>query len=124
MTAPPMSCTPPTANCYLGLADKFRFVKFLLSTAGSGGTVSYSYWDGSNWVSFTPEGGLFHLTSADFDLSLWDDLDSIPLDWQKKTINSSHLFWVKIEVSSAFSIAPVGSQITAINNIEAINIRR
>lgn len=109
---------------YLGLADKFRFIKFLLSTAGSGGTVSYSYWDGSNWVSFTPGGGLFHLTAADYDLSLWDDLDSIPLDWQKKTINSSHLFWIKIDVSSAFSVAPVGSQLTAINNIEAINIRR
>lgn len=109
---------------YLGLASKFRFIKFLLSTAGAGGVVTYNYWDGSNWVAFTPDNGAFNLDFADYDLLLWDDLNSIPLDWQKSIINGNNLFWIKVETTADFSTAPIGSQITAISDIEAVNIRR
>lgn len=109
---------------YLGLSNKFRFIKMLLSSVGTGGAVAYSYWDGSNWVSFTPADGAYHLTSAGYDLLLWDDISSIPLDWQKKVVDGSNLFWMKIEVVSDFTTSPVGSQITSISDIEAVNIRR
>ncbi|RLF29202.1 MAG: hypothetical protein DRN14_02660, partial [Thermoplasmata archaeon] len=66
---------------YLGMDDKFRYGKFLLSTAGAGGTVVYSYWDGSNWIAFTPAGGCFVFDATDKDLLLWQDFNSVPQDW-------------------------------------------
>jgi hypothetical protein len=109
---------------YLGMDQKFRYVKFLLSTAGAGGTVVYSYWDGSNWMAFTPTGGNFALDATDKDLLLWDDYVSIPDDWQKKLVNGQTRFWVKIEVDSSFTTGPVGSQITAASDLQAFIVRR
>ena len=109
---------------FLGLDQKFRYTKFLLSTVGSGGTVTYDYWDGSNWKAFTPTGGAFHLDTTDHDLLLWQDYASIPEDWQKRSINDNIRFWIKIEVDSAFSTGPIGSQITAISDLSAVIVRR
>lgn len=109
---------------YLGMDQKFRYVKFLLSTAGAGGTVVYSYWDGSNWTAFTPAGGAFALDATDKDLLLWNDYVSIPDDWQKKLVNGQTRFWVKIEVDSSFTTGPVGSQITAASDLQAFIVRR
>jgi len=109
---------------YLGMDEKFRYLNILLSTAGSGGTVSYSYWDGNNWNAFTPNDGIYNLDSTDKDLLLWTDFSSIPQDWQKRIINYENRFWLKIEVTSIFTTPPVGSQITAISNINALILRR
>lgn len=109
---------------YLGMDQRFRYVKFLLSTAGSGGTVVYSYWDGSNWKAFTPTGGSFNLDSTDKNLLLWDDYVSMPGDWQKKLVNGQTRFWLKIEVDSAFTTGPIGSQITAASDLQAFIVRR
>lgn len=109
---------------YLGMEQPFRFIKFILATAGSGGTVNYSYWDGSNWQGVTLVNGIYHLDATDKDVLLWDDFFSAPLDWQKKLINGINRFWVKIEVVSDYSIAPIGSQITAVSDIQAISVRR
>ncbi|MFQ5500337.1 MAG: hypothetical protein ACE5FH_11770, partial [Candidatus Zixiibacteriota bacterium] len=109
---------------YLGMNEKFRYVKFLLSTAGSGGTISFTYYDGSNFRGFTPAGGSFNLDSTNKDLVLWDDFDSVPVDWQKNVIDGTPRFWVKIEVTSTYSTGPVGSQITAIPDAQALIVRR
>jgi len=109
---------------YLGMHEKFRHLNILLSTAGSGGTVSYSYWDGNNWNAFTPAGSGYNLDSTDNDLLLWEDFNNIPQDWQKRIVNNETRLWLKIEVTSTYSTAPVGSQITAISNINALIIRR
>ncbi len=109
---------------YLGMGYKFRYIKFLLSTAGSGGSVTYSYWDGSNWKAFTPSGGSFALDATDKDLPLWDDYESMPDDWQKKIVNGQTHFWVKIEVDSVFTTGTVGSQITAVSDLQAFIVRR
>jgi len=109
---------------FLGMDQKFRYVKLLLSTAGSGGTVSYSYWDGSNWRAFTPVSGDFNLDATDYDLLLWQDYFSMPGDWQKKAINDDTRFWVMIRAVSPFATGPVGSQITAISDLRAVSVRR
>jgi hypothetical protein len=111
-------------TAYLGMDQTFRYVKFLLSTAGSGGTVVYSYWDGSNWQAFTPAGGSYAFDATDKELLLWDDYESIPVDWQKKLLSGQTRFWVKIEVISAFTTGPVGSQITAASDVQALIVRR
>jgi len=109
---------------YLGLENKFRYAEFILATAGIGGTVSYCYWDGANWKAFTPAGGNSYLDAGNIPLLLWTDNSSIPADWQKQTINGEKLFWVKIEVTSDYSTGVVGSQITAISELETVIFRR
>ena len=95
------------------------------STAGGGGTVSYSYWTSGGWVAFTPVGGNYHLDTTDYDLLLWEDYHSIPGDWQKQAIGDGEaMFWITIQVNSDYSVGPVGSQITAVSDIRAIATRR
>lgn len=109
---------------YLGMDSKFRFLRFILSTAGVGGTVSYSYWDGTVWKAFTPVSGNFNLNATDEELILWTDFESMASDWQLSSVNGSVLFWVRLKVDTAFTTAPVGSQITAISNLLALSVRR
>lgn len=109
---------------FVGLEDSFRFLTVLLSTAGAGGTVEYSYWDGSGWKSFTPLSGGSNFGLLTNQMSLWSDYAGIPRDWQKTTVNSHRLFWLKIECSSDFATAPIGYQVTAVSNIQQLVARR
>lgn len=111
-------------SIYLGLSKKFRYVRMLLSTAGVGGAVNFSYWDGAVWKAFVPASGSYHLDSADKELILWSDFDSMPADWQQTAVNEQVKFWVSISVATAFSTAPIGSQITALSNLLALSVRR
>lgn len=105
---------------YLGMADKFNFIHVILSTSGAGGALSWQYYDGSSWVSFTPASGATNLTSSEEDILLWDDLSSVPGPWQMVTVNGATLFFVRAVVSSAYSTAPVGSQFTALPQTTAL----
>ena len=109
---------------YLGIDQKFRQLYLILFTSGIGGTLVYSYWDGSNWKSFTPVNGNYNFDSAEKKLLLWTDYQSMPTDWQKRIINGTDRYWIKIETGSAFSTAPVGSQITTISDVNSFIIRR
>jgi len=109
---------------YVGMEAPFRYIHFYLSTAGVGGTVNYSYWDGSQWKTFTPSGGMSHLDSTIDRILLWDAYTSIPNDWQKSEVNAISQFWVRIEVVSSYSTGPVGSQVTAISELHAFVARR
>jgi hypothetical protein len=117
-------CSNVGDTIYLGMDQQFRFVNVILSTVGIGGTVGYSYWDGINWNSFNPAGGNYNLTQSNKGLILWDDFDSIPVNWQKNKVYELTRFWVKIEVQSGFSTSPVGTQLSSISNLTAINVRR
>ncbi len=107
---------------YLGLESKFHYLKIILSTAGVGGAVSWQYYNGTEWVSFTPAGGSYGFDSLDKELLLWNDYSSMPVDWQKKSLESSELFWLRIVVSTPFSTDPVGSQISSVSNAKAVVI--
>ncbi len=108
---------------YVGMSQKFRYVRFLLATSGVGGVVSYSYWDGNVWKAFVPQGGSYNLNASDKKLILWTDFESIPTDWQQNTVNDSAGLWLRIKTDTAFSTAPVGSQITALSDILAMSVR-
>ena len=109
---------------YLGADTKCRFIRLQLSTVGISGQVSYAYYDGSNWKSFTPESGMYHLDSLDKEIILWTDFDSVPSDWQKNIVNGISSFWIKIEVSSSFTTAPIGSECSSISNLNSVSVRR
>jgi hypothetical protein len=109
---------------YLGMSVPFRYVHVLLSTPGVGGTLVFSYWDGTNFRAFTPSSGSTSFDSSMNKIVLWDDYHSIPSDWQKKGVDTHYLFWIKVEVSSAYNTGPVGTQITGISEISTIILRR
>ena len=111
-------------SLYLGMSKKFRYVRFLLSTSGVGGTVSYSYWDGNVWKAFVPQSGSYHLNASDKKLILWTDFESIPADWQQNPVNDTVDFWIRLKTDTAYSTAPVGSQITALSDLLAMTVRR
>jgi hypothetical protein len=127
-TAPAESSTPadvfhPTSNglikdiedgLYLGMEKKFNLVKIILSTAGISGQVVWQYWNGIFWQSFIPYSGTYHFDSIEKLVLLWQDLFSVPADWQVCPIEGNNLFWVKISVTTPFTTVPVGSQITAV----------
>lgn len=107
-------------SLYLGLDEKFHYLKIILSTISSGGTVSWQYFNGQEWVSFAPSGGNYNFTAADKELLLWDDYNSIPSNWQKLSVNGIEKLWIRAVVLSPFTTGPIGTQITSISNIAAM----
>ena len=105
---------------YFGMSERFYYLKALLSTVGTGGTLVWQYFDGSSWITFTPSGGVYDLTASDKELLLWNDLDSTPQAWERNTVNGSNLYFVRTLVGTAFSVAPVGTQLSAIANSKAL----
>ncbi|MCH9032702.1 MAG: hypothetical protein IIB00_10660, partial [candidate division Zixibacteria bacterium] len=105
---------------YFGMSERFYYLKALLSTVGTGGALVWQYFDGSSWITFTPSGGVYDLTASDKELLLWNDLDSTPQAWERNTVNGSNLYFVRAVVGTAFSVAPIGTQLTAISNSQAL----
>lgn len=106
---------------YLGMDEKFNQVKVILSTAGIGGQVVWEYWNGFEWKSFTPYSGVYHSDSGNKLVILWQDLFSVPSDWQQSGVNNSTEFWIRARVTTAYTTAPVGMQITAVPENKYIN---
>jgi len=107
---------------YLGLDEKFDYLKILLSVPGTIGSLVWQYHNSAGWIGFTPHGGDCHLHQADRELLLWDDYHSLPADWQKTTIAGSRLFWIRAVVITPFDTGPTGTQITSLSNVESIII--
>ncbi len=105
---------------YLGLEEKFHYLKVILGTAGVGGNVNWQYFDGNEWISFVPSGGIWHFSDSDKGLLLWDDILSVPNGWQKNSVNGNEMFWIKVTVTTTFTTGPVGTQISTVPDIKAI----
>lgn len=104
--------------CYLGMGAKFNQARIILSTAGIGGQVSWQYWNGESWTDLAPQSGSYHLDSEEKTVMLWQDLNSVPADWQMCPVNAVSQFWIRSLVITPFATAPVGSQITAVPQAE------
>ncbi len=109
---------------FVGMSRRFRYLQFHLSTPGDGGQVSYAYWDGTAWKSFVPHGGSYNLDTASRQLALWDDLSSVPADWQKCPVDDRLCFWVRIETAGNFTTPPIGSRLTSRSHVESLIVRR
>ncbi len=107
---------------YLGMDDKYNYFKLILSTAGSGGTVEWQYFNGQDWTGIVPAGGTCAFDDLNRELLLWNDYASIANDWQKKTVAGHYHFWIRALVSSDFNTPPVGRQLTAIPGTGAVQI--
>ncbi len=75
--------------------------------------MTWEYFDGADWKQFTPESGAFNFDSSDKPVYLWDDSQSTPSDWQLTKVNNYSAYWIRVRVTTAFSVKPVGTQIIA-----------
>lgn len=110
----------PGDAVYFGGDDRFSFLNVILDTAGANGTVAWSYWDGATWQNFTPDSGSFHFDSAAATVRLFADGDSTPVAWQKAVVDGRSRYWIRAVAQSAFTTAPIASQLTAIPNLKNI----
>jgi hypothetical protein len=99
---------------YLGMEEAFHFFRVLSSVAGAGGVVVYSFWNGSEWTAFVPDSGNYNFTDGGAGVYLWSDKSEIPANWHRSSVNGAVKYWLKIEVATAFSTGPVGTQLSAI----------
>ncbi|GAB4327984.1 MAG: hypothetical protein Kow0074_23660 [Candidatus Zixiibacteriota bacterium] len=106
---------------YLGMNVRFDHVHMTLATPGSGGNVAWEYWNGSAWVGFTPESGANALDMVTTSLRLFADSSTIPSDWIKTSVNDVYRYWIRAVVSAPYTVAPVGTQITAATNITRLS---
>lgn len=109
---------------FVGMDLPFRFLHLLLSQPGTGGTIGCSYWNGSQWIAFTPFDGAVRLDQSEITVPFWPDYDTIPPDWQRVTVDGHSAFWVRLTVLDAFTVAPVGSMAAAISNVSAVCLGR
>jgi hypothetical protein len=98
---------------YIGKKDTFYCVTLILSIAGAGGQTVWEYFDGTQWIGFTPDSGAYNFDSADKLVYLWTDGESVPSDWQIGAINNYNAYWIRARVSVGFSSNPVGTQVMA-----------
>ena len=106
---------------YLGMDAKFNVVKIILSTAGMGGVVKWQFWNKESWSDFVPHSGSYLLNSSEKTVIMWPDLNSVSPDWQMYPVNGITKFWIRILVTTPFTTAPVGTQITAVPEVKYLN---
>ena len=110
----------PAANdiVYIGLSKRFLGIIVDLTTLGVGTTVSWEYYNGSSWTSFTPtddtSGASNFTASGKF---YWSMLSN----WTKTSVNSSaDYYWIRGTVAGSYSTDPVCSNMVvedAINQV-------
>jgi hypothetical protein len=108
---------------YLGSDGIFAACEIILSTAGdTSGAVSWAYFDGSNWMTFTPQSGNYNLDQLSKRVRLWNDSASAPSNWQKTGVANLSAYWIRILATAAYTTAPIGTQITPLANINYLNL--
>ena len=108
----------------LGHDYHFRSLYATLSTTASGGTIEYSYWNGSEWSSFTPSAGDVNLDNSYTKITLWEDLSQVPSDWQMTIVNGERKFWVRLRAAGTFTTKPVANLITAYPDLYNLSFAR
>ncbi len=109
---------------FFGRDSKFYSLSVTLSITATGGSIIWEYYDGQNWVAFTPYSGDSDLDQVDTVIYLWNDMANVPDSWQMSKVNSIYKYWIRARVENALSVAPVGSQITAVPKCDYLSLIR
>lgn len=109
---------------YFGADDRFAFIRIVLDTPGAGGAVDWEYWNGAEWVAFSPESGDYHFDLATTAFRPFVDSTATPSDWHKTLVNGVQRYWLRAVVTTPYTPPPVGTQLTAAADITGISIRR
>jgi hypothetical protein len=89
---------------YFGYDYPWNHMVLQVSTAQSGGTIVWEYYNGSTWATLTVAGVL---TAAGWARLTW----TRPSDMTASSVNSSaNRYWVRMRVSATFTTAPILSR--------------
>jgi hypothetical protein len=92
----------------VGYTSTFGALKINLSTAGTVGTLTWEYWNGSAWAALTgvTDGTTGLTTSGTNSLTF-----TVPSDWAAQSLNgSASLYYVRARVLTAFTVDPLIAQ--------------
>lgn len=97
---------------YFGSSAKFDTVSWALSTNGVAGIVTWEYWNGTTWKGLNDYLGVVNpsLTGSGYITFM------PPSDWATGSVNGEggSYYYVRARVTTAFSTAPVGIQLTTV----------
>jgi len=97
---------------YVAFGKATTFTKITLSnvggTAGSGGVVTWEYWDGAAWSALTVVDGTSGFTAA---LSAGQTVTwTAPTNWTANTLSAQLAYYVRARVTTVFATNPAYSQ--------------
>ena len=99
---------------YFGAPVPVKYLRVQLATSGAGGAVAWEYWNGFAWTSFTPSSGAYSFEKS-ASVTLWPEADPAPSDWAACSVGGSDpLYYVRARVTTAYSTAPLGAQISSV----------
>ncbi|GAJ07978.1 unnamed protein product, partial [marine sediment metagenome] len=100
---------------YFGhLSETFQTLRLKIGVSGEADelTITWKYWDGSDWVALTnvlDNTDSFKAAAGDHDVSF-----ALPTDWAKKTIASISAYWIKADLTvytaGVSPVQPLGTQ--------------
>jgi len=98
----------PAHYLYLGYAEKFDMAMFDLDTVGSLGALTWQYYNGSGWISFTPASGRYRLDPDGNEGEQYafgaDGVEEFPSNilsnWATTAINNATKYWVRVTAAS------------------------
>lgn len=93
---------------YFGRSTQFDAISWVLSTAGTVGSVNWEYWNGSGWVSLR---NILSTTNSTFLSTTASSVIFTPnSDWATTTVNGVSDYYVRARTTTAYTIKPIGSQ--------------
>jgi hypothetical protein len=75
------------------------------SINGEGGVISWKYWNGSIWNTFTPISGYNNSNFNDGKCFVYWDPDSL-IGWTQTTVNGLNSLWIKAELTTIYTTVP------------------
>jgi len=89
---------------YLGMDNAFLGVGFNLATLGTVGVLIWEYYNGSSWTELTVTEGVTDADDllASGGITTWD----YPGDFEQTTVNSEEKYWVRLRITTSYTIAP------------------
>lgn len=90
---------------YISYEEPFADINLTFSTAGSGVSAAWQYWNGSTWASLATTDGTSNFTTSGLVTF------TPPSDWAARAVNSSRTkYFVRLVISSA-TTSPITSKI-------------
>lgn len=94
--------------CALGYTTTFGTLKINVGTAGTVGTLTWEYWNGTAWASLT---GVTDNTTGLTVSGSHTIVFTVPSDWAATVLNgSASLYYVRAKVTGAYTVDPLITQ--------------
>jgi hypothetical protein len=94
----------------VGYTSNFSGLKIVIGTAGTVGTLTWEYWNGSAWTALS--GVTDNTTQFKAAAGTYTVTFTIPSDWAPQVLNgSASLYYVRAKVTGAYTVDPLITQV-------------